>query len=131
VAAALLAADVAETAPGVVESLYPWMDPQQRHAFYLALADERHPLRECWPRAGELPEALHPPDRDAAAALLGTAYAVGLAWCRLTGTEPPARGFPVASAASRLLVHQRDDPVADEGTRRAGTHTTATWLYHN
>jgi hypothetical protein len=142
VAVALLAADVTAVAPGVVESLYPWMDPQQRHAFYLALADERHPLRACWPQAGDLPEPLRPPDRDAGAALLGTAYAAGLAWCRLTGTTPPPRGFPVASAVSRLLVHERDDPVPgavpdaadgfdDGGTRRAGTHTTATWLYHN
>ena len=132
VAAALLAADVAEVAPGVVEALYPWLDPQLRNAFYVTLADERHPLRGCWPGAeGLLPQALEAPDRDAKAALLGSAYATGLAWCRLTGTPPPSRGFPVAAAVSRSLIHQRDDPVVDGTTRRAGEWTTATWLYHN
>lgn len=131
VAAALLAADVAQVAPGVVESLYPLLDPQLRHAFYVALADERHPLRGCWPAEEGLPGPLEPPDRDTAAALLGSAYATGLAWCRLTGTPPPPRGFPVAAAVSRSLLHQRDDPVPDGRTRRAGERTTAMWLYHN
>jgi hypothetical protein len=37
----------------------------------------------------------------------------------------------VATAVSRSLLHQRDDPVIDDVTRRAGARTTASWLNHN
>jgi len=131
VAASLLAADVAAVAPNAVESIYGWLDPQLRNTLYVALADPRHPLRGCWPDEDGLPAPLEPPDRNTAAALLGSAYATGLAWCRLTGTPPPSRGFPVAAAVSRSLLHQRDDPVIDDETRRAGAPTTASWLDHN
>ncbi|MBP2708124.1 hypothetical protein JOL79_30530 [Microbispora sp. RL4-1S] len=124
VAAALLAADVsgvcgatepAWAPPGasataqVVTWLYGWLDDELRQAFYLALSDPANPLRACWPRGGRLAPLLVPPDRATAAALLGAAYATGLAWCRLTGTPVPASGFPVASAAVQSLIHQRDD----------------------
>ncbi len=125
VAASLLAADVAEVAPEAVAALYPWLDPQLRQTFYVALADPRHPLRGCWPRDGALPEALVPPDRASAAALLGTAYATGLAWCRLTGVEPPP-GLPVSRAVAQCLIYQRDDPLPQELT---GSPTR--WLYHS
>lgn len=54
--------------------------------------------------------ALEPPDRGAAAAVLGAAYAVGLAWCRLSEAEVPAKGFAGASAMVHRLMHERDDP---------------------
>ncbi|MFF0250085.1 hypothetical protein ACWEU6_17500 [Streptosporangium sandarakinum] len=114
IAASLLAADLSEAAPGAVEELYPWLEPELRRMLRVALDDPSHPLRRCWPRAGELPTALHPPDRAAAAALLGTSYAAGLAWCRLTGTPVPERGFATASAVVHRLVHERDDPVPDD-----------------
>ncbi|MET8047252.1 hypothetical protein ABZU75_06580 [Streptosporangium sp. NPDC005286] len=111
VAASLLAADLAAFAPRVADGLYPWLDPELRHILHVVLTDAAHPLRGCWPRSGELPSALHPPDRASAAALLGAAYATGLAWCRLTGTEVPERGFTTASAVVHRLTHERDDPV--------------------
>ncbi|MEU4830254.1 hypothetical protein [Streptosporangium sp. NPDC023615] len=111
VAASLLAADLEALAPGAADGLSPWLDPESRHIVHAVLADASHPLRRCWPRSGELPAALHPPDRASAAALLGAAYAVGLAWCRLTGTEVPERGFATASAVVHRLTHERDDPA--------------------
>ncbi|GAA3442939.1 hypothetical protein [Planomonospora venezuelensis] len=140
VAGALLAADVAAHAPRAADRLYAWLDPELRHVLRDVLTDPAHPLRRCWPRprgAGSstgsfsgpstgsfavpspapppgpatLPSALHPPDRASAAALLGAAYATGLAWCRLTGTAVPERGFPTASALVHRLAHERDDPV--------------------
>jgi hypothetical protein len=131
VAASLLAADVSAVAPGVVAALYRWLDPQMRQAFYVALADQRHPLRGCWPRDGALPDGLMPPDRDTAAALLGTAYATGLAWSRLTGTEPPPRGFPASAAVVQCLIHQRDDPLpAPDQPGLDAPETTSSWPYH-
>jgi hypothetical protein len=100
-----------------------------RQAFYVTLADQRHALRGCWPRDGELPPDLEPPDRAAAAALLGAAYATGLAWCRLTGTDPPPRGFPASAAVVQCLIHQRDDPLPVERGPDV-TETTSSWLYH-
>ncbi|MEU4536273.1 hypothetical protein AB0G15_15555 [Streptosporangium sp. NPDC023825] len=111
VAASLLAADLSDVAPRAADGVYPWLDPELRHILHVVLTDASHPLRGCWPRSGELPAALHPPDRAAAAALLGAAYATGLAWCRLTGTEIPERGFTTASAVVHRLTHERDDPV--------------------
>ncbi|MFF5208399.1 hypothetical protein [Streptosporangium sp. NPDC000396] len=111
VAASLLAADLSALAPRAADGLYPWLDPELRHILHVVLTDPSHPLRGCWPRSGELPSALHPPDRATAAALLGAAYATGLAWCRLTGTTVPERGFATASALVHRLTHERDDPV--------------------
>lgn len=111
VAASLLAADLAASAPRAADALYPWLDPELRHILHVVLNDPSHPLRGCWPRSGELPAALHPPDRTSAAALLGAAYATGLAWCRLSGTTVPDRGFTTASALVHRLAHERDDPA--------------------
>ncbi|WP_068928065.1 hypothetical protein [Planobispora rosea] len=139
VAGSLLAADVAAHAPRAADGLYPWLDPELRHILHVVLTDPGHPLRGCWPRSGGaassassvssggfstgsspapssagpavLPSALHPPDRASAAALLGAAYATGLAWCRLTGTSVPERGFATASALVHRLAHERDDPL--------------------
>ncbi|WP_248959768.1 hypothetical protein [Sphaerisporangium perillae] len=124
VAASLLAADVHAVAPAVAPQLYPWLDAELRRAYYVALADPVHPLRGCWPRDGEPPAALRPPDRGSAAALLGAGYATGLAWCRLTGTAPPARGFPTSSATVTCLIHERDDP------RPGVTGTSSEWIGH-
>ncbi|WP_182875120.1 hypothetical protein [Microbispora sp. H10670] len=145
VAAALLAADVAGVcgvsepawAPGasgtarVVTALYPWMDDEQRQALYLALADPAHPLRGCWPAGGVLPAALLPPDRTTAAALLGSAYATGLAWCALTGTPAPPEGFAVPAAVVQCLIHQRDDPRPQEprAEHRADLEESGAWLF--
>ncbi|GLW25128.1 hypothetical protein Mame01_51700 [Microbispora amethystogenes] len=145
VAAALLAADVAGVcgvsepawAPGasgtarVVTALYPWMDDEQRQALYLALADPAHPLRGCWPAGRVLPAALLPPDRTTAAALLGSAYATGLAWCALTGTPAPPEGFAVPAAVVQCLIHQRDDPRPHEpqAEHRADLEESGAWLF--
>ncbi|GIH92963.1 hypothetical protein ACFFMN_02190 [Planobispora siamensis] len=116
VAASLLAADVAAHAPRAADRLYPWLDPELRHILHVVLIDRTHPLRGCWPRSAEassanLPSALRPPGRAAAAALLGAAYATGLAWCRLSGTAVPERGFATACALVHWLIDERDDPV--------------------
>ncbi|MEV7008317.1 hypothetical protein [Streptosporangium sp. NPDC051022] len=111
VAASLLAADLTPFGSRTADALYPWLDPELRHILHVVLSDPSHPLRGCWPRSGGLPSALHPPGRAGAAALLGAAYATGLAWCRLTGTAVPERGFATASAVVHLLTHERDDPV--------------------
>ncbi|WP_182908982.1 hypothetical protein [Microbispora sp. H13382] len=145
VAAALLAADVAGVcgvsepawaAPGssptaqVVTALYPWMDDELRQALYLALTDPAHPLRGCWPAGGELPPGLVPPDRETAAALLGSAYATGLAWCALTGTPAPTVGFPVCAAVVQCLIHQRDDPRPQEAAEhRRDLEESGSWLF--
>ncbi|MFI7615968.1 hypothetical protein ACIBP6_32585 [Nonomuraea terrae] len=50
-----------------------------------------------------------PPDRWSAAAVLGAAYAMGLAWERLTGAKVPERGLPGQSALVARLIHERDD----------------------
>ncbi|MEV0619710.1 hypothetical protein AB0I81_40775 [Nonomuraea sp. NPDC050404] len=50
-----------------------------------------------------------PPDRGSAAAVLGAAYAMGLAWGRLTGAKVPDRGLAGQSALVRRIVHERDD----------------------
>lgn len=50
-----------------------------------------------------------PPDRTSAAAVLGAAYAMGLAWGRLTGAKVPERGLAGQSALAAKLVHERDD----------------------
>jgi hypothetical protein len=110
VAAALLAADVHDVAPEVAPQLYPWLDAELRQTYYVTLAEPRHPLRGCWPRAGKPADALRPPDRASAAALLGAGYATGLAWCALTGTAPPPRGFPTSAATVSCLINERDDP---------------------
>lgn len=111
VAASLLAADLSAFGPRAADPLYPWLDPELRHILHVVLSDASHPLRGCWPRSGRLPSALNPPDRAGAAALLGAAYALGLAWCRLTGTPVPERGFTTAAAVVHRLSHERDDPV--------------------
>ncbi|GAA3122873.1 hypothetical protein GCM10010466_12240 [Planomonospora alba] len=129
VAVSLLAADLAAHAPRAAERVYPWLDPELRHLLHAVLADPAHPLRRCWPRPGgvphfpeaaALPSALHPPDRDSAAALLGASYATGLAWCRLSETEAPERGFATAAAVVHRLAHERDDPLPH-------TSGTSTW----
>jgi hypothetical protein len=120
-AASLLAADLdgrfagSPAAADAVNRLYAWMDEESRHWLYTALADPSHPLRGYWPARGALPPALVPSDGRAAAALLGAAYATGLAWCRLTGTTPPANGFAASSAVVPFLIHQRDDPFPISG----------------
>ncbi|MEV5327143.1 hypothetical protein WBK31_37295 [Nonomuraea sp. N2-4H] len=50
-----------------------------------------------------------PPDRASAAAVLGAAYATGLAWERLTGAKMPERGLASQTALVRKIVHERDD----------------------
>ncbi|MEV0379204.1 hypothetical protein [Nonomuraea sp. NPDC050643] len=50
-----------------------------------------------------------PPDRGSAAEVLGAAYAMGLAWGRLTGAKVPERGLAGQSALVRKIVHERDD----------------------
>lgn len=52
---------------------------------------------------------VEPPDRAAAAAVLGAAYAVGLAWGRVTGARVPERGFAGAAALVHRLIPERDD----------------------
>ncbi|MFD0469129.1 hypothetical protein ACFQ0B_13055 [Nonomuraea thailandensis] len=52
---------------------------------------------------------VEPPDRGSAAAVLGAAYAMGLAWGRLTGARLPERGLAGQSALVRKIVHERDD----------------------
>ncbi|MEV0827027.1 hypothetical protein [Nonomuraea rubra] len=52
---------------------------------------------------------VEPPDRGSAAAVLGAAYAMGLAWGRLTGAKLPERGLAGQSALVRKIVHERDD----------------------
>ncbi|MFG1880226.1 hypothetical protein ACGFIV_35900 [Sphaerisporangium sp. NPDC049003] len=124
VAASLLAADVKHVAPGVATQLYPWLDSELRQTYYVTLSEPRHPLRGCWPREGEPPAALRPPGRGAAAALLGAGYATGLAWCRLTGTAPPPRGFPTSAAMVSCLIHERDDPLPGV------PGTSSEWIRH-
>ncbi|MDA0633793.1 hypothetical protein OUY22_10215 [Nonomuraea sp. MCN248] len=53
---------------------------------------------------------LMPPDRDSTAAVLGAAYAVGLAWHRVSGARVPERGFAGSAALVRRLISERDDP---------------------
>lgn len=53
---------------------------------------------------------LMPPDRDSTAAVLGAAYAVGLAWHRVSGARVPERGFAGSRALVRRLILERDDP---------------------
>ncbi|MFB4292495.1 hypothetical protein ACBI99_32970 [Nonomuraea sp. ATR24] len=48
-------------------------------------------------------------DRGRVAAVLGAAYAVGLAWSRVSGARVPERGFAGAAALVRRLIHERDD----------------------
>lgn len=124
VAASLLAADVQAVAPGVASQLYPLLDGELRQTYYVTLAEPRHPLRGCWPRAGEPPAALRPPDRGSAAALLGAGYATGLAWCRLTGTPSPPTGFPTSAATVSCLIHERDDPLPGV------PGTSSDWIRH-
>ncbi|SDM42369.1 hypothetical protein [Nonomuraea jiangxiensis] len=50
-----------------------------------------------------------PPDRASAAAVLGAAYATGLAWGGLTGAKVPERGLAGQAALVRRLIHERDD----------------------
>ncbi|MEW9549943.1 hypothetical protein [Nonomuraea sp. NPDC050783] len=50
-----------------------------------------------------------PPDRTSAASVLGAAYAMGLAWGRLTGAKVPERGLAGQSALVAKLIHERDD----------------------
>ncbi len=53
-----------------------------------------------------------PPDRASTAAVLGAAYAVGLAWHRVSGARVPERGFAGSAALVRRLVLERDDPMS-------------------
>ncbi|GII87664.1 hypothetical protein Ssi03_56540 [Sphaerisporangium siamense] len=135
VAASLLAADVHEVAPEAAARLYPYLDPELRRTYYLALAEPGHPLRGCWPEDGAPADGLRPPDRASAAALLGAGYATGLAWCGLTGTEPPARGFPASAATVSCLIGQRDDPLPaalpeETGPSSEATETSGEWIHH-
>ncbi|TMR89655.1 hypothetical protein [Nonomuraea basaltis] len=50
-----------------------------------------------------------PPGRASAAAVLGAAYATGLAWGRLTGAKVPERGLARQSELVSRLIHERDD----------------------
>ncbi|MER7504711.1 hypothetical protein AB0L05_13845 [Nonomuraea pusilla] len=50
-----------------------------------------------------------PPDRAGKAAVLGAAYAMGLAWGRLTGARMPERGLAAQAALVRAIIHERDD----------------------
>ncbi|RVX45673.1 hypothetical protein EDD27_8486 [Nonomuraea polychroma] len=50
-----------------------------------------------------------PPDRASAAAVLGAAYATGLAWGGVSGARVPERGLAGQSALVRKIVHERDD----------------------
>ncbi|MEO3886578.1 hypothetical protein [Nonomuraea sp. B5E05] len=50
-----------------------------------------------------------PPDRGSTAAVLGAAYAMGLAWGRLTGARVPERGLAGQAALVRKIIHERDD----------------------
>ncbi|MGN9787444.1 hypothetical protein ACTMTF_38900 [Nonomuraea sp. ZG12] len=50
-----------------------------------------------------------PPDRAGAAAVLGAAYAVGLAWSRVSGARVPERGFAGSVPLVHRLIHERDD----------------------
>ncbi|WP_219467679.1 hypothetical protein [Nonomuraea rhizosphaerae] len=52
---------------------------------------------------------VEPPDRSTAAAVLGAAYAVGLAWGRVTGARVPERGFAGSAALVHRLIPERDD----------------------
>ncbi|MFB9626704.1 hypothetical protein [Nonomuraea helvata] len=54
-----------------------------------------------------------PPDRASAAAVLGAAYATGLAWERLTGAKVPQSGLAGQTALVRRVVHERDDNHTD------------------
>ncbi len=49
------------------------------------------------------------PDRASAAAVLGAAYATGLAWQRLTGARVPAKGFAGSQGLVQRLIRERDD----------------------
>lgn len=52
---------------------------------------------------------IEPPDRASAAAVLGAAYAAGLAWRGVSGARVPERGFAGQSALVLRIVHERDD----------------------
>ncbi|MFD1934620.1 hypothetical protein ACFSKW_24415 [Nonomuraea mangrovi] len=109
-AAALLAADHAD-APEGLPTVAAWLDHRLRHALHVQLSAPRGEHTE--PDGFEVgPRWLDavPPTRDGAAAVLGAAYAAGLAWCRLTRTPAPERGFPGAAAIVHRLIHERDDP---------------------
>ncbi|MEQ4715734.1 hypothetical protein [Nonomuraea sp. B19D2] len=54
-----------------------------------------------------------PPDRASTAAVLGAAYATGLAWGRLTGAKVPQSGLAGQTALVRRVVHERDDNHTD------------------
>ncbi|MFG1946042.1 hypothetical protein [Nonomuraea sp. NPDC048826] len=73
----------------------------------IALLDQRGGFTHVRDEAGT---GLMPPDRDSTAAVLGAAYAVGLAWQRITGARVPERGFAGSAALVRRLITERDDP---------------------
>ncbi|MBF8186565.1 hypothetical protein ITP53_12590 [Nonomuraea sp. K274] len=50
-----------------------------------------------------------PPDRASTAAVLGAAYATGLAWGGLTGAKMPERGLAGQAALVQKIIHERDD----------------------
>ncbi|GAA2664261.1 hypothetical protein GCM10010412_039560 [Nonomuraea recticatena] len=109
-AGALLAADHADTPEGL-PTVAAWLDHRLRHAVHTRLATPRGDITE--PDGFEVgPRWLDavPPTREGAAAVLGAAYASGLAWCRLTGASVPGDGFPGAAAIVHRLIHERDDP---------------------
>jgi hypothetical protein len=54
-------------------------------------------------------EVALPADRAGAAAVLGAAYAVGLAWQRVSGARVPTGGFAGSAALVRRLIEERDD----------------------
>lgn len=66
--------------------------------------------QEVWETPAVPEIGVEPPDRGTAASVLGAAYAVGLAWCRLSEAAVPAKGFAGAAAMVHKLTHERDDP---------------------
>lgn len=118
--------------PAAGRRLHGWLDHRIRYAYVelTAHVDEHGEQTEPdglavpaflwtgatggWPARATRPATARgvlvaPPDRGSAAAVLGAAYAAGLAWCRLVEAEIPQTGFAGARAIVRRLMHERDD----------------------
>jgi hypothetical protein len=111
---AVLAADL-EAAPAAAAAVAPWLDPDGARHLHAVLSDPAHPGRRVWPQDGRLPEPLRG-DADTLRALLATSYMLGLTWCRLAQSPPPATGFAVAAAAATALTSglSQEPPSTDE-----------------